>query len=126
MNDYDCQSCGACCIPTCNDDRFVELSRIDYMQLESPRRNLLVVSEDTLCGPRRCLRTKPTPRSGVAICVCIALAGDPGNHVSCLIYDQRPVACRLFGPGSEVCKFARTEIGLPVKPRHGVVSKANI
>lgn len=50
---------------------------------------------------------------------CIALRGDIGQSVSCLIYEQRPSACREFAPlaalgrGDDACNEARRRHGLP-------------
>ena len=50
---------------------------------------------------------------------CIALRGSIGESVSCLIYQQRPSACREFAPlaalgrGDEACNDARRRHGLP-------------
>jgi hypothetical protein len=50
---------------------------------------------------------------------CVALRGEVGRAVSCLIYAQRPGPCREFAPlatvgrGDEACDDARRRHGLP-------------
>ena len=49
---------------------------------------------------------------------CVALRGEIGNPVACLIYESRPAACREFAPlaavgrGDASCDEARQRCGL--------------
>jgi Fe-S-cluster containining protein len=49
---------------------------------------------------------------------CVALQGEVGKSVSCVIYEQRPSPCREFAPlaavgrGDEACADARRRHGL--------------
>lgn len=50
---------------------------------------------------------------------CTALAGEPGGHVHCTIYQNRPTPCREFpshlddGAPNPKCDELRAQIGLP-------------
>lgn len=43
---------------------------------------------------------------------CVALNGEIGKCVSCSIYQIRPLHCRLFVPGSNMCLNARRWSGI--------------
>ena len=62
----------------------------------------------------RCMKgTNEVPRR------CVALEGQPGERVSCTIYDRRPTACREFpsheahGSPNPKCNELRVLVGLP-------------
>ena len=44
---------------------------------------------------------------------CIALVGEVGKSVSCIIYDDRPSPCREFDTSHDACTRARQRHGLP-------------
>ena len=46
--------------------------------------------------------------------VCVAFAGEVGGPCACAIHPDRPGACRRFEAGSDGCRFARQEAGLPL------------
>lgn len=54
---------------------------------------------------------------------CVALAGSPGQGVSCTIYPRRPSPCREFpayledGQPNPKCDVLRAAAGLPALPR---------
>ena len=43
---------------------------------------------------------------------CIALSGEIGQTVGCIIYEQRATPCREFAAGDERCNQARRHWGL--------------
>jgi len=45
---------------------------------------------------------------------CAALAGEVGSRAQCSVYENRPLVCREFQPGSEDCIMARRRFDLPV------------
>lgn len=45
---------------------------------------------------------------------CVALGGSVGKQVTCLIYENRPLGCQKFQPGSDLCKEARVAANLPI------------
>lgn len=57
--------------------------------------------------------------TGAAPARCVALRGEIGREVSCVIYEFRPSPCREFGAlaavgqGDEACNDARRRHGLP-------------
>ena len=85
--DYDCQSCGACCI---------EAGAV------------ILDAEDDVPAPLvqhvanlRCMVIEGTSFR------CAALLGTIGRAVGCSIYDRRPGVCRSFEAGSDECLSAR-------------------
>jgi Fe-S-cluster containining protein len=92
---FDCQSCGACC-----SGLGVDVSWQDDVPPE-------MVKYDTLFGPVMRERKRR----------CIALKGTIGCSVSCRIYERRPVVCRDFEPGSDLCLRMRREHGID-EPRN--------
>ncbi len=105
---FDCKACGACCAPSYDDDRYVQISEKDYARLSSPYRNLLVVSEHVPALRERImwLRSKINQDKDQ---VCACLVGTLGESVRCSIYEDRPGICRSFKAGSIYCKEAREE-----------------
>jgi hypothetical protein len=45
---------------------------------------------------------------------CVAFVGQVGESCACAIHPDRPGACRRFEAGSDGCRFARAEAGLPL------------
>ncbi|MCA1491092.1 YkgJ family cysteine cluster protein [Sinorhizobium alkalisoli] len=89
---FDCQSCGACCAYSADWPRFsleteAELDRIPAQFVASD------------LGGMRCVNDR-----------CTALAGTLGKSVGCAIYAVRPIVCRTCMPGDEECLMARERL----------------
>ncbi|HPQ44006.1 MAG TPA: YkgJ family cysteine cluster protein [Syntrophales bacterium] len=85
FTDNPCLSCGACCA----------VFRVSFYWREADEESGGVVPfemTDHLTGFRLCM--KGTNRSHPR---CIALEGDIGCAVRCMIYNRRPGPCRNFG-----------------------------
>jgi Fe-S-cluster containining protein len=55
------------------------------------------------------------PHEGAGGCpACTALQGKVGEQCECVIYENRPTVCRNFEAGSDLCREAREQAGLPV------------
>ena len=84
MSDNPCRTCGACCAHY----------RISFYWDESskaPGGHVPVELTEELAPHLLCMKgTNSYPPR------CIALRGDVGKHVSCAIYENRPVLCREF------------------------------
>jgi Fe-S-cluster containining protein len=105
--EYDCQQCGACCVDFFGTEGYIQLA--DGEPARMRRLSLPVVSWNgqTLLG------TRPHDGPGGETC-CTAFVGHIGGACACAIHPDRPRACREFEVGSEGCRFARQEAGLPV------------
>jgi hypothetical protein len=111
MNDSGsnpCLSCGACCASF----------RVSFYWGEAddaPGGAVPVALTEQLTPHRRCMQGTNAARPR-----CAALAGEPGQGVRCLIYEQRPSPCRefeAFSPDGRVtgrCNQARASHGLPL------------
>lgn len=97
LESEDCLRCGACCAPDEDWDRYVAVTDEEASVL--PKRFRLRVLDGEL-------GTEPRP-GGVR---CIALSGELGAEVGCMIYAQRPQACRAFLVNSEPCHEARASL----------------
>ena len=86
-DDFDCQSCGACCV----EAGAVILAEEDDVPVS------LVQHVANL----RCMVTEGTSFR------CAALLGTVGRSVGCAIYGRRPEVCRSFDAGSDECLSAR-------------------
>lgn len=88
----DCQNCGACCqfhisVSVRNDDE-----NLPFLI----EQNLVEAADE---GHYR-MKLDSNRR-------CIALTGEIGKSVSCSIYENRPVTCRLYVAGAGQCEIAR-------------------
>lgn len=102
-----CLDCGMCCVQF----------RVSFYWGEAddaPGGFVPVALTEKLDPYRRCMTGSNTvPRR------CVALEGQPGEHVSCTIYDRRPTPCREFpsheadGTPNPKCNELRAQIGLP-------------
>ncbi|MFB2549840.1 YkgJ family cysteine cluster protein [Ensifer soli] len=86
---FDCQSCGACCGYSADWPRFSMESDEELDRIPAA-----FVAAD-LSG-MRCDGDR-----------CSALGGEIGKHVTCRIYDVRPIVCRTCMPGDDECLMAR-------------------
>jgi Fe-S-cluster containining protein len=103
--EYDCQTCGACCINYFGTVQYVGLSGEEPGRVK--RLNLPVVEY----RGRPHLGTVPYGGDGGGT-ICAAFAGEAGGSCGCTIYADRPQACRDFEPGSRKCRAARYEAGI--------------
>jgi Fe-S-cluster containining protein len=101
MEQFDCRTCGACCMPERRGPMYVGLEPIDEQRL-SPRWRAAHVAHQAIL-------TKLDP---VGRCVCVALRGTVGAHVSCTVYARRPDQCRMLEAGTAECRKARRQAGL--------------
>ena len=101
VEEFDCQSCGACCAYSAEWPRFTTESD-EMLDLIPPE----LVAED-LSG-MRCDEDR-----------CRALTGAVGQATACGIYARRPQVCRDCLPGDPECLMARRRHGLPVSRTQG-------
>jgi Fe-S-cluster containining protein len=103
--EFDCQTCGACCVAERDDPTYPYVSPADVRR--SPPRfvRLHVINEHIATTPAR---QRVGPLRGTTACTCAALRGSVGHRVSCSIYEHRPDVCRAFEPGSSACLAARS------------------
>jgi uncharacterized protein len=99
-----CKSCGACCASFRVDFHPAELAGgVFAWGVGVPREMTVPVTPAIV---RLCGTDTVAPR-------CIALAGEVGKSVSCIIYDDRPSPCREFDISHDACARARQRHGLP-------------
>ncbi len=132
-NEYDCQSCGACC------SHFFDEHLSD---LELPGicgKGLLIANKDVSRIPAKLVvidivrlhDTKVTlqeswlrGRRVTGRWQCRALKGTIGEKCSCSIYDVRPKLCREFEPGSQGCLVARDALLGKRRAKRPTISKS--
>jgi Fe-S-cluster containining protein len=112
MGEFDCQTCGACCVSPYTGDAYValhdsEVSRMTMAQLP-------VILQRQGGEPPEFLPRLGTKRNANAMNVCAAFEGDARSTCSCSIYESRPNACRQFEAGGAACREARRLIGISV------------
>jgi Fe-S-cluster containining protein len=132
-NEYDCQSCGACC------SHFFD----EYLSdLELPGicgKGLLIANKDVSKIPAKLVvidivklhDTKATLQEswlrGKRVSgrwQCRALKGTIGEKCSCSIYAVRPKICREFEPGSQGCLVARDALLGKRRAKRPTISKS--
>ncbi|HUN55613.1 MAG TPA: YkgJ family cysteine cluster protein [Smithella sp.] len=101
-----CLDCGACCVNFRVSFYWAEAD--DFLEGGVPVGKTVKVDNF-----RRAMRwLGPQERR------CVALRGEPGQKVQCMIYNQRPSVCRGFEPSwktgnhNPACDHARELIGL--------------
>jgi Fe-S-cluster containining protein len=105
---FDCQRCGACC---CNPAENRAEGYHDYVPVElasrllKRRRILGRYTVENEHGERHLKLVGSEER-------CAALEGALGRSVRCVIYADRPAACRRVEAGSARCLQYRTERGI--------------
>jgi Fe-S-cluster containining protein len=90
---YDCQSCGACCS-----------HKWSWPILKKDRSDAVNIPSDLVREDYPLMKTTGNR--------CTALIGSVGCYTACSIYHDRPLACRRFEAGSDLCKEARNAAGL--------------
>lgn len=115
MEQFDCRSCGACCISE-NGKHHIEISERDVLRFAPRTRKMHVlttpVSETEQRYHLRVLPPPATPQMFVDSITCSLLEGAIGDGCKCSVYNQRPQACRDLEPGSKACLKAREGVGL--------------
>ena len=106
--EFDCQTCGACCVSPYTGDAYVALNDSEATRLASAQ--LPVVLQRQGGDPPVFLPKLGTTLSANAI-VCVAFGGAAGSTCSCGIYEERPNACRQFEAGGKACRETRLAIG---------------
>ena len=110
-DEYDCQTCGACCCSPWTGDGYVRLYDIDLDRLQGV--DVPVIFQTQGYGePPEVIPKLGTKIDGQGGRVCVGFDGRAGEACGCGIYDSRPEACRKFEAGSELCKEARRRMGL--------------
>jgi len=112
VEEFDCVTCGACCVSTWDSETYVYVGDDDVRQLR------LAYDEDEVARivgglddpMEQGLKTKVNCQGHVT---CIVLDGKVGERCSCSIYEHRPETCIDFKPGGDCCKLAREEAGIP-------------
>jgi Fe-S-cluster containining protein len=103
--EYDCQSCGACCS-----------HKWSWPILRRDRSDAAGIPEEMVRRDYPLMKTSNNR--------CTALTGSVGLSVGCSIYADRPAACRAFVAGSALCLEARKGRGMLQRMRsNGQASK---
>lgn len=105
--EYDCITCGACCISSYPSHSYVHVSAADATLLSRGEQDELLIESRHPSLGKLAMRAR-LDSSGRSRCA--ALRGSAGDCVSCSVYDRRPTVCRKFEPGSYACDAARKEI----------------
>jgi Fe-S-cluster containining protein len=108
--EFDCQTCGACCVSPYSSDAYVALDESEATRLALAR--LLVIFQRQAGDPPEFLPKLGTKLSANATRVCAAFEGIVSSTCRCGIYEGRPNACRYFEVGGNACREARRRIGL--------------
>lgn len=110
-----CTSCGACCSYYAEHEGAInadgpagEDPKLSYHKRVERRFKWPDGTEDCHIDEGMVMRTKEL--GGYP--ACAALEGQIGKQVACTIYQIRPLHCRLFVPGSNMCLTARKWAGL--------------
>jgi Fe-S-cluster containining protein len=108
--EYDCQTCGACCVQfgPYDGNAYVYL---DGKEAADLRRLGLPVVEGALGSS--CLGARPHDGAGGRP-ACVAFTGTLGGRCGCSVYEVRPSVCREYEVGGLLCRQAREQAGLPV------------
>jgi Fe-S-cluster containining protein len=108
-----CRSCGACCLGGLDDGHgWADCTIEDVVRMSRHVRDKLVGIQRGFFHTDSIVAT-PTKFSEAFGATCAFLRGTPGERVSCSIYATRPRVCERFRPGSDHCRSARRELGLP-------------
>jgi Fe-S-cluster containining protein len=110
---YDCTACGACCF---GKRDYVQVFADDVARL-GPARTAEFVAPATGEIPASVGRA-PEPKRFMKMTHghCSALLTSVPNRFLCRVYDDRPLLCRAFQPGSAPCLEARARLGVDSRP----------
>jgi Fe-S-cluster containining protein len=100
---YDCVACGRCCFHRPNH---VQLYAEDLVRLGPVKVAELTELSTLPKGQRPPDEDDDTRFMKVRDGHCIALHTEPNNY-PCTIYQQRPLRCEVYAPGSPSCLIAR-------------------
>lgn len=103
--EFDCQTCGACCVSPYTGEAYVALSDSEATRVALAR--LPVILQRQGGDPPEFLPRLGTKLDATATKVCAALGGVVGSQCFCSIYEERPSACRQFEVGGRECREAR-------------------
>ena len=122
MEEFDCRSCGACCVSfedqgyfcDVDDDDLAKLSRAfvrkNVEMFACPQLLGLLAHTNYVCGAimTKWVEVKSGPLKDYELNVCRALRGSVMSKVSCSIYKNRPRTCKIaVSPGSRACREVR-------------------
>src|SRR5688572_13354927 len=107
--EFDCQSCGACCVSPYSGDAYVALDDREATRLTLA--HLPVILQRQGGDPPEFLPRLGTKLGANATNVCAAFGGIVRSMCFCGIYEERPNACRQFEAGGKACREARQRIG---------------
>lgn len=100
---YDCLACGRCCFAT---ENYVQVYAEDLVQLGPVRTERYVIPHTWPPAEWRAGETADTRFMRMRDGHCDALDPQPGRY-ACTIYEDRPLLCRVYEPGSPSCLEAR-------------------
>ena len=108
--EFDCQTCGACCVSPYTGDAYVALDESEAARLALA--HMPVILQRQGGDPPEFLPKLGTKLIADGTNLCAAFGGAVGSTCFCGIYEERPNACRQFEVGSKVCREARHRVGL--------------
>lgn len=97
--DYDCESCGACC-------RCYPIFALEGDALREPQIAKNGIRCDDFLGKKGEVAYRLHPLPFLDACAFL------GDDQLCRIYETRPELCRRFEPGSSQCVEARERVGV--------------
>jgi Fe-S-cluster containining protein len=108
--DYDCQTCGACCVQLgpWDGNAYVYLDRDEAGEMRRMGLRVVLTAFGSFC-----LGAAPHEGAGGRP-ACVAFTGTLGGRCGCSIYEARPPICREFEVGGPLCREAWEKAGLPV------------
>jgi Fe-S-cluster containining protein len=112
--EYDCTSCGACCVYFFDDD---------LVDAGGRGIGMFVRNDDVSQLPKKLVFIYPMPEIGMQDTWlrgkkvdgewrCKSLEGKVGEHAVCSVYAIRPRTCSNFEPGGKGCIKARQSLRL--------------
>jgi Fe-S-cluster containining protein len=108
--EFDCQTCGACCVSPYTGDAYVALDESEASRLTLAL--LPVVFQRQGGDPPEYLPKLGTKLTADDTKVCVAFEGEIRSTCGCGIYEARPNVCRQLEVGGKACREARRRIGL--------------
>lgn len=98
---YECTKCGACCAKPGKITIFRKEIYDGLKEVINPAlaKSTMPFGKDYTFIPNN----DNSPR-------CLHLQGELGKNVACKIYSDRPAFCRMYEPGSTLCKKVRREV----------------
>lgn len=104
---YDCVSCGRCCYGQRN---YVQVFAADAARLGAARTAELVAPAIGELPASEGRKSEPLRYLKMTHGRCAALDTHIAGRFSCAVYDDRPILCRAFAPGSSACLEARARL----------------